>query len=35
MAAITPEDALPTIDYTITEMDGKTYNTQERVCNGN
>lgn len=32
--AIRPEHSVPKIDYTITELDGVTYNTQERVHKG-
>lgn len=33
-SVIKPEDALPIIDYTLTELDGVVHNTQERVCKG-
>lgn len=31
---IKPEDAMPIIDYTLTELDGVVHSTQERVCKG-
>lgn len=33
-SAIRPEDTVPVIDYTLTELDGVTHSTQERVCKG-
>lgn len=33
-SVIRPEDAIPAIDYTLTELDGVVHNTQERVCKG-
>lgn len=33
-SVIRPEDMVPEIDYTLTELDGVTHSTQERVCKG-
>lgn len=33
-SVIRPEDIIPAIDYTLTELDGVSHSTQERVCKG-